>query len=151
MKQWHLLFTQNCNPFLIQWSTPISFQMALYFKPEHFKTSIPVAITAMLVMYTLNNTITSKLPQTSSIKFVDIWIIFGLCVFFLIIVLLILIEHLPEKRKIIFLDDTKTTRQRTKLSAGETVQLFARIILPGLQILFITCYAVCAFVIYNFY
>ena len=28
-------------------------QATVYFKPEHFKTSIPVVVTAMLVMYTL--------------------------------------------------------------------------------------------------
>ena len=75
------------------------FQATLYFKREHFKTSIPVAITAKLVMYTLNNSVSSNLPQTSMIKFVDIWICYGLFLHFVILLLLILIEHLPKKEQ----------------------------------------------------
>ena len=58
----------------------------------------------MLVMYTLNNSISSKLPQTSDIKFIDIWIIFGLLLHFVIIILLILIEHLPDETNIVFVE-----------------------------------------------
>ena len=123
--------------------------MTLYFKPEHFKTSIPVAITAMLLMYTLNNTIASKLPQTSSIKFIDIWIIYGLCVVFIIIVLLVLIEHLPHQNRVMFLEDDNTAMQRAGFSVKEAIQIFARRILPVFEIMFVICYAVCALFINN--
>lgn len=73
--------------------------MTLFFKKTHFKTAIPLAITSMLVMYTLKGTITSKLPATSYIKFVDIWLLYGLLVPFFILLLLALIEHLPEESK----------------------------------------------------
>ena len=74
--------------------------MTLYFKKEHFKTAIPLAITSMLVMYTLKGSITSKLPATSYIKFVDIWLLYGLLIPFFILLLLGLIEHLPAKSKV---------------------------------------------------
>ena len=78
-------------------------QVTLFFKKEHFKTAIPLAITSMLVMYTLKGSITSKLPATSYIKFVDIWLLYGLLVPFFILLLLVLIEHLPEKSKVLFI------------------------------------------------
>ena len=55
----------------------------------------------MLVMYTLNQTVSSKLPQTSMIKFIDVWIIYGLFLHFVILVLLILIEHLYPHLKVV--------------------------------------------------
>ena len=125
-------------------------QATLYFSKEHFKTSIPVSITAMLVMYTLNNSIASKLPQTSTIKFIDIWIIYGLFLHFIIIILLVLIEHLPEKNNLVFMENSKTVEtQGQKFSTKDATKLFAQKVLPIFEIVFILSYSVCAFVIYN--
>ena len=66
--------------------------MTVYFKPEHFKTSLPVAITSMLVMYTLNQSISAGLPATSYIKFIDVWPLFGLIQPFFIIIMIVLID-----------------------------------------------------------
>ena len=66
--------------------------MTVYFKPEHFKTSLPVAITSMLVMYTLNQSISAGLPATSYIKFIDIGLLFGLIQPFFIIIMIVLID-----------------------------------------------------------
>ena len=62
----------------------------------------------MLVMYTLNHSIASKLPQTAKIKFIDIWIIFGLFLHFLILILLVLIEHLPDQENLVFVENSKS-------------------------------------------
>ena len=126
------------------------FQATLFFSKEHFKTSIPVSITAMLVMYTLNNSIASKLPQTSTIKFMDIWIIFGLFLNFVIILLLVLIEHLPGNDNIIFVENSKTKEIRTQgLKAKYGTIVFAQKALPILEIIFIVCYSFSAWIIYN--
>ena len=125
-------------------------QATLYFHKQHFKTSIPVAITAMLVMYTLNNSVSSKLPQTSDIKFIDVWIIYGLFIHFVILVLLILIEHLPNNQNVVFIESSKNVQApRTHKSLQEMTQIFAQKLLPTIQILFVICYMVCACVIYN--
>ena len=117
------------------------FQATLYFKKEHFKTSIPVAITAMLVMYTLNNSISSKLPQTSSFKFMDLWILFGLFSHFLIPILLILIEHIPPASDVVFIDkEQKLTQEKLGNSKHRLVKVFAQKILPNLQITFTLTY-----------
>ena len=126
-----------------------NFQATLYFKREHFKTSIPVAITAMLVMYTLNSSVSSKLPQTSSIKFMDIWIMYGLFIHFFILMLLVLIEHLPGQTSVMFMEDSKNPLMKTSLSQKEVVQIFAQKTLPVLELLFIVSYFIAANIIYQ--
>jgi hypothetical protein len=104
----------------------------------------------MLVMYTLNNSIASKLPQTSNIKFIDVWIIYGLFIHFLILLLLILIEHLPGKGNIVFVENSKAgENSRNSLSAQEATKLFAQKVLPIFEILFIIFYSICACILYN--
>ena len=61
----------------------IVYQSTLYFNAEHFKTTSGVTVTTMLVMYTLYQAVSHKLPPTSYIKMIDVWLIFGL------------IDHLP--------------------------------------------------------
>ena len=132
----------------------IFYQVTLYFKAEHFKTSIPVAITAMLVMYTLNSSISSKLPQTSSFKFMDIWILYGLFIHFFILVLLVLIEHLPGKKNVVFIGESKgqmqrMNQQKVEISKKGAVQMFAKKTLPILELIFIISYFIAASIIYN--
>ena len=55
-----------------------------------------MAITSMLVMYTLNQSVSSKLPATAYVKLIDVWLLFGLLLPFVILILLILMEHLPD-------------------------------------------------------
>ena len=74
--------------------------MAIYFFKEHFKTAIPLAITSMLVMYTLKASISEELPTTSYIKFIDIWLINGMLMPFVILIMIVLIEHLPESSQV---------------------------------------------------
>ena len=104
----------------------------------------------MLVMYTLNNSVASKLPQTSTVKFIDIWIIYGLFIHFIIIILLVLIEHLPGNTNLVFLEKSKPVEtQKKTFSAKEATKIFAQKVLPIFEIGFIVSYAVCAVVIYN--
>ena len=121
-------------------------QVTLYFKSEHFKTAIPVAITAMLVMYTLNSSVSSKLPQTSSIKFMDIWIVYGLFIHFIILILLVLIEHLPGQSSVVFIENSKNPR-KWAMSKKELVTIFAQKILLGFEFLFIALYFIAAYII----
>ena len=120
--------------------------MTVYFKPEHFKTSVPVAITSMLVMYTLNQSISAKLPPTSYIKFIDIWLLFGLIQPFFIIVMLVIIEHFPkEKVEHFSTKETKGVHQ----AIYNFLRVFGKIILPVMEILFIIIYFSKAFMLNN--
>jgi len=122
----------------------------LYLKKEHFKTAIPVSITAMLVMVTLNNSLSKKLPQTSDIKFIDLWILFGILLHFTILILLVIIEHYPDESSIVYVEEKPVDmRRRSKIPAKESIVLFAKRLLPISVIIFIVCYFIAAFIIYT--
>ena len=106
----------------------------------------------MLVMYTLNQAVSSKLPQTSLIKFIDVWIIYGLFLHFVILVLLILIEHLPDGSKVSSFEGPMKGAdqdQNSKQSPKSVTKTFARRVLPILEAAFVICYFVAAFIIFN--
>ena len=76
------------------------FQAAVYFKKDHFKTAIPLVITTMLVIYTLKGNITRELPPTSYTKFIDIWLLYGIFMPFNTLIVIVLVEHLPESSQV---------------------------------------------------
>ena len=121
------------------------FQMTVYFRDEHFRTSIPVAITSMLVMYTLNQSVSSKLPPTSYVKLINIWILFGISQPFFIIIILVLVEHLPR-------DSVKSFSGREAKQSSHSlhsyVKFFGKVINPIWQILFIIIYSCIALSFY---
>ena len=116
----------------------------MFFKSEHFKTSLPVALTSMLVMYTLNQSISAKLPTTSYVKFIDIWLMFGLVQPFVICVMLVLIEHLPGC--VVNPSNEKIRSRRAAVLVF--LKAFAQLGLPALEIIFVGIY--CAIAI-NYY
>ena len=100
----------------------------------------------MLVMYTLNQTVSKMLPQTSMVKFIDIWIIYGLFLHFLILILLITIEHLPEDSQVSSLYGGE---KHIMMSLKAKTQKFARSTLPLLEVSFVICYFIAAFIIHK--
>ena len=125
--------------------------MTLYFAKEHFKTAIPLAITSLLVMYTLKGSITSKLPPTSYIKFIDIWLLYGLIIPFIILHLLFVIEHMPTESNVLFITSGGKEKERKSMnSSGSTIaKKIGRIYLPVFQIFFVVTYAIVAIVKHN--
>ena len=110
-----------------------------------------VAITAMLVMYTLNTTISAKLPDSSIIKLMDIWILYGLFTHFLIVIILVLIEHLPSKPAFVRIEDCTSQivqKAQKEKSLKDTIHVFSRRVLPILDIIFRFCYFSFAYLIY---
>ena len=121
-----------------------------------------MALTSMLVMYTLNNSISAKLPATAYMKMIDIWLLFGLLLPFVIILLLILMEHLPENnvapirvtpapvKKMEALQKKQKPFYPSFLMSKSAVTSFARYTLPVLEICFVILYSVAAVIIYFF-
>ena len=122
-----------------------------------------MAITSMLVMYTLNQSVSSKLPATAYMKLIDVWLLFGLLLPFVIIILLILMEHLPPTHnsqvapaaavKISSAASVKKGSPEQKTENGfflskNSVTKFARYTLPVFEIVFVSLYAAIAFVVY---
>ena len=71
-------------------------EVTLFINESHFEATIMLAITSMLVMYTLYQSASAALPKTAYLKMIDIWLIFGLVVPFIIFLVLILVEMLND-------------------------------------------------------
>ena len=77
---------------------------------SHFEATIMVALTSMLVTYTLYQSISEYLPHTSYLKMIDIWLIGGLLFPFFIIAILVIMDFLVFKEK----DDVTPIRNEEK-------------------------------------
>ena len=66
----------------------------LYIDVSHFEATIMVALTAMLVIYTLHQSISASLPNTPYMKMIDIWLFGGLIFPFLTIGILVILDYL---------------------------------------------------------
>ena len=58
-----------------------------YYGVDNFDAIVAVNLTGMLVMVTLYQTVNDNLPTTSSIKMIDIWMLFALAIPFLEVIL----------------------------------------------------------------
>ena len=74
-------------------------EMLLFINEEHFEAIIMVALTTMLVMYTLHQSISSQLPKTSYMKMIDIWLMFCLTIPFLVFVVEVVLEALRSHHR----------------------------------------------------
>ena len=83
-------------------------EFTLFIDESHFEATIMVALTTMLVIYTLHQSISANLPQTSYIKMIDIWLFTGLITPFVIITILIIMDYL------IIRETNQVTDMRTK-------------------------------------
>ena len=114
-------------------------QSTLYFNAEHFKTTSGVTLTTMLVMYTLYQAVSNKLPPTSYIKMIDVWLIFGLILPFCVFFLLVLIDHLRDR-----------CERKTKVYQLRAVMvIIADYVLPIIILVFAMSYTAAAVIIYN--
>ena len=73
-----------------------------------------VALTSMLVTYTLYQSISGYLPQTSYMKMIDIWLFGGLFFPFIIITILIIMDSLITKEKNPVIGTKKGSRLNSK-------------------------------------
>ena len=69
----------------------------LFIDQSHFEATIMVALTAMLVMQTLFQSISSSMPTTAYLKLLDYWLIFGLIMPFFVFVVLVFWELMAIK------------------------------------------------------
>ena len=85
----------------------------LFIDFRHFEVTIMIALTSMLVLYTLYQSISQHLPHTSYMKMIDIWLFGGLIFPFIIITILVIMDLLVtnEKNQVI---DMKKERKMLK-------------------------------------
>ena len=73
--------------------------LTLFIDFSHFEVTIMIALTSMLVLYTLYQSISAYLPQTSYMKMIDIWLFGGLIFPFIIITILVIMDSLISREK----------------------------------------------------
>ena len=71
----------------------------LFIDFRHFEVTIMIALTSMLVLYTLYQSISQHLPHTSYMKMIDIWLLGGLIFPFIIITILVIMDLLVTNEK----------------------------------------------------
>ena len=74
-------------------------EITLFIDETHFESNIMVALTGMLVMYTLYQSISLTLPPTAYLKLLDYWLIFCLIMPFVIFMIEVDWELQFQKRK----------------------------------------------------
>ena len=101
-----------------------------------FKTSITVALTSMLVMYTLHQSISTNLPTTDYMKMIDIWLFGGLIGPFIIIVILIIINNLIMREN----DEVIDLRKEDALITSKCCLRVMQIMFPLMITIFVGIY-----------
>ena len=88
--------------------------LTLFIDVSHFEVNIMITLTSMLVTYTLYQSISSYLPQTSHMKMIDIWLFGGLTFPFFIITILVIMDYLIMKEKNLIIDLKDEGKRRLK-------------------------------------
>ena len=115
----------------------------LFIDQSHFEATIMVALTAMLVMYTLFQSIAGSMPSTAYLKLLDIWLIFGLFMPFLVFTIEVAWELMDQNQNKYKKNSiTSNKRYYGKRPSDKSVLRKARCILPTITIGFIVCYIV---------
>ena len=84
----------------------VAAELTLFIDEKHFKAAITVSLTANLVMYTLYRAVQVKLPDDSSLKLIDMWLLHGLLMPMVVFIILTT-NHLIESNKS---DDKQVTK-----------------------------------------
>ena len=71
----------------------------LFIDFRHFEVTIMIALTSMLVTYTLYQGISAYLPATSYMKMIDIWLFGGMVFPFIIITILVIMDSLVTNER----------------------------------------------------
>ena len=156
---WHSLFVPSICLILAA-------EVTLFINEEHFEVLLMVSLTSNLVMYTMYSAIEEKLPDNSSFKLIDVWLLHGLLmpmvVFTVHVAREVMNKHAMQARKrpvqvspktpkmIKF--DTSTSKvatwnpdtRDTFCSGREKCKLACKIIIPTTSFLFVIAFfAIC--------
>ena len=140
------IFTHHLvNTFLPTACLIIIAEMTLFIDTGHFEATIMVALTSMLVMYTLYQSISATLPQTAYIKMIDVWLLAGLILPFIVFIILVLVDtkRLEVANDVIQFDPDPQEKPE-KLLKG------AKVWVPLMTLSFFGIYAYVAWTLYSF-
>ena len=121
--------------------------LTLFIYESHFEATIMVALTAMLVLYTLFQSISTDMPTTAYLKLLDIWLIFFLVMPFVIFCIEVIWElrNSSNINEVTPIDTTLMYPYNSKCKCKTIVQ----IMIPMICLTFITIYIVIVYIKYN--
>ena len=129
-------------------------EISLFIDESHFEAMIMVALTSNLVMYTLYNAILEKMPEDSSLKLIDIWLLHGLLMPMIVFIVLAANELLMSKTKTgrNIMSGTKVANSVVVTSASkensssikkmQTCMTICKALIPITSVLFMTTFFV---------
>ena len=114
-------------------------ELTLFIDVIHFEATIMVALTAMLVMYTLYQSLSDNLPQTAYLKMIDVWLFAGLMLPFIIICILIALNALVlyENKQVISLRGKKNNLKSKYFIKRMQIVLPVLTVILGLSYMFV--------------
>ena len=120
--------------------------MTLCIDPQHFQATIALSLTTMLVMQTLQENISDDLPKTAYIKMVDLWLIMGMINPFVVFLVLVVVEMLPNEQGEEEIQEIqganvemKNRQSKPKFTKGK-VHFFFKILIPSTTLVFMLAF-----------
>ena len=117
----------------------------LFIDQSHFDAIITVALTIMLVMYTLFQSIAASMPSTAYLKLLDRWLIFGMLLPFIVFMFEVMNEMLNQMPQNLVIP----IRQLDVAIPKDKCIQIGRWIVPILALSYILCYILFVVVITN--
>ena len=126
-------------------------EVTLFLDESHFESNIMVALTGMLVMYTLYQSISLTLPPTAYLKLLDYWLIFSLIMLFLIFMIEVCweMQTFQQRPKVVRENSWMTEGLKTLLKENPPNRKAPKIIVVGATVTFTFCYVFYTFCVYN--
>ena len=165
MFKYHLAATYVPSALLIIVTT-----ITLFVDEKHYGSTIMVHLTTMLVMFTLYQSVSDSMPKTAYLKFIDIWLLYGIIVPFVtfivetILILLAVnddvdgldataIKFHPVQRRIEIAPTPENTINQEKRGMGivvrkrtkAVIKYASQIIIPLATMMFFITYACLAY------
>ena len=120
-------------------------ELTLFMDISHFETSIMVALTSMLVMYTLYQSISATLPQTAYIKMIDCWLLIGLIIPFAVFIILVVVEYFNgQEKKRLFIKSGSESEPMSR-----RILQIGKLTVPLTTLMFFFIYATIAIYMYS--
>ena len=104
---------------------------------EHFDVNVMVHLTTMLVMYTLYASTSNSMPHTAYLKFIDIFLLYGLTLPFIAFLVEVITKIIRSHKKIEY-----------RGYYADVITKMARICLPIITLLFILVYVIIAIILF---
>ena len=119
--------------------------LTLYIDEKHFEATIMVSLTGMLVLYTLFQGISTEIPTTAYLKWLDVWLIYTLVFPFGVFIIQFVWAIWPvEKESVSFMkvgDATHISRIKMDDKVRKVFKRGCQIIVPVFHVMFLIIYA----------